>query len=501
MTSLKDLINSNEIPNILGNIINNVISSIESLAEKFSSFENIFDFNNKKKVSKTDRYLIIYAQNTIRILDFNKIELLKLKLDSGLEVYSSYFSIKDKFDELKGTVIYVELFSQINRKIVSFSLLDKNYKIYTFPRLESLKTQFEDFLHQSKFQVKLDDGLLEKASKLLSIQSKADVTLVNKQENLIVGVRIINLNEGKYSFTIKWNLYTKNIINYCFPHIQKSSSQFHASNGNIYHKYLNSNLLLLITQNTEDSILVEFLSENGKNLNKILIEKVDLAGKIIPVFIENKAYISYIKRDKSSFRQELISIELMRKRVDELFSNFINSYFKNSLMQTKTEEPKFLLQSFVISNTIKNLFFSTSNLNVANKYLIVIYENNLTFFMDLRTVSARRPLTKEMKDEGVYVDVELPPYNAVILPDHKMLLSHSYLEEDVRDIKVFNTEYESTFVLCSFGTPVNCFQTSPDKTFDSLPDNFNFQLIIIFFFGIFVRFLILVNCVLSEKPC
>ena len=99
-----------------------------------------------------------------------------------------------------------------------------------------------------------------------SKQSSYKYLYVDKKENQIFG-----LNVSK-QINISWNLNLKNkqIISVTLPSINSNASIYQASQSKIYHKYINPNIFLLITQNTQDSVLIELVdSFTGKILKKL----------------------------------------------------------------------------------------------------------------------------------------------------------------------------------------------------------------------------------------
>jgi len=142
------------------------------------------------------------------------------------------------------------------------------------------------------------------------------------------------------------------------------------------------------------------------------------------------------------------------------------------------------------------MIISKTKKAITNKVLLIVYENQLISILDIRNVSARRTNNNPMNIEKseiinnqVYEDVELPPYNGFINIDYKMLVSRNYLNERVDFISVVETNLESTFLLCTGGIKISCYKTTPDKNFDSLPDNFNYIMIILFIILISVSFI------------
>lgn len=402
------------------------------------------------------------------------------------------------------------------KSILIISASDFNYTKINIPYYEKeFQSKVESVIinQQSIIHEELDKELLEylkmknnikEENKLSSVhnyllstqnfskQSSYKYLYVDKKENQIFG-----LNVSK-QINISWNLNLKNkqIISVTLPSINSNASIYQASQSKIYHKYINPNIFLLITQNTQDSVLIELVdSFTGKILKKLNLEKVVVNLPIIPLFTENTILIAYIKKEKSVFKQEILSIEILKREIDEQFIGLLSKIFEDKQdSKFKTSEPIFLHHTYVLSRKVKSLYSSESLISISNKNVIIVYENNLMSLLDMRTLSARRPIVVDpmmqsnllLTDNSVYVDNELPGYSPLILIDYKNIVSKDYLNETIDEIITTTTVFESTFIMCTFGSKTQCFNVSPDKTFDSLSENFNYSLIGVFVLVIFV---------------
>lgn len=320
------------------------------------------------------------------------------------------------------------------------------------------------------------------------------------------------VNLGDITFTTLWSLKIKNIIQKIGCTVNPKASVFQASNGKVFQKFVDPNLILLtaaVESASNDSIYAYIIdSYTGKQFYKILIEKVDLSQPIILLFRENLALITYTRKDKFSVRQETLSIEMMRKTIESDFLTTLKKILgKDETVQESNEtinthDVIFLTQTYVLTKKIKSMTCSRSLLNVSNRSILVTLENNQVFAVDQRLFSARRPIAKEPATPGapveidpllnsIYVDNELPPYNSIIIFDPKTLLNNSHVNEQVSNVLVSPTSHESTFLVCRVGLGIKCSKTYPDKTFDSLPPKFSYHLIFVFVIGIwFITFLL-----------
>ena len=126
--------------------------------------------------------------------------------------------------------------------------------------------------------------------------------------------------------------------------------------------------------------------------------------------------------------------------------------------------------------------------------LIFVLNSNKIVLSEIRNFSSRRPILESPNtipsDEDTlllfYKDAELPPYTPVILFDDKRVINNNYLNETIDNITIAPTTYESTFILCSIGNSISCYNVHPDKSFDSIPYGFLFNFILIFLAGTYI---------------
>jgi hypothetical protein len=285
------------------------------------------------------------------------------------------------------------------------------------------------------------------------------------------------------------------------------------SNGKIFYKFISSNMVLVLSTNDKRSLIVTILKvDNGKILHQSSISNIDPSQPIKSIFEENLVVISYVKKEKSVVRNELYVIEIMRREIEHSLLTLLERKVKHllpfELGFTDIDEVNesnddingsdliFLTQSYVLNRKVKGLFVSKTRINIANKFVIILFENNQVFFIDKRGISPRRPI---MKDAGSatpvfdptlnspYNDPDISGYSPIINLDHKFILDQYFINSQVDDIKTTTTENESIFMLCTEGSGIACYKVYPDKTFDTLTMNFNYSLIILFMFGITVR--------------
>lgn len=387
------------------------------------------------------------------------------------------------------------------KTIISISIENFEYEIY----------DTKDLLHElNLYSKKVSENVSNDVFQNLDIindielgdflMKKNSVTYIYYDEdepNVLSGYKLGNENfnkDNKLKIGMKWRINTLPIISITYNELNKNTISYIPSPDKVFYKNLNPNLILILSKSLgEDNVMnchVSLIdSETGKPVFKLVIDRIMISEKIIPIFVEDKIFISYVRKEKTAFRQELISIELLKKDIDDSIFDLFNDKFK-------TDSIVIMHQTYTFNKKIKEMIISKTKKAITNKVLLIVYENQLISILDIRNVSARRTNNNPMNIEKseiinnqVYEDVELPPYNGFINIDYKMLVSRNYLNERVDFISVVETNLESTFLLCTGGIKISCYKTTPDKNFDSLPDNFNYIMIILFIILISVSFI------------
>jgi len=294
--------------------------------------------------------------------------------------------------------------------------------------------------------------------------------------------------------------------------------------------------VILLISNIEktENISVTLISViNGKILYQTQIANVDLEQKINSIFNENFVIINYVKKNKNVLRNEVFTIEIMRREIEHsltslfqkifnlrtLFSAFnpldddqeenFNENLKKINSENEDKEEQlvhsddlvFLTKTFFLPRKVKKMFLNETKLNVANKYIIFLLESNQVFLVDKRVLSPRRPLAKvnpgapssppviDPLMNSPYADLESPAYFPNIVFDPKFIVDVDYFNSQIDNLSIHQTKFESTFILCTTGLSLNCYKVYPDKTFDYFVSLFPNVFILIALLVLFVNLL------------
>ncbi len=356
----------------------------------------------------------------------------------------------------------------------------------------------------------------------------------NEKTNSLFGSKIsTNNNNNNNSINLIWNYSLKKnkLINFKLAYVPTNIHITYNSSGKILYKYIDHNMILFISQiNNTNNLNITILNGfNGKILFQNQISQVDMTQKINTLFDENFLVISYIKKNKNILRNEILTIEIMKRDIEHsiftmldkifnvksLFSSLLSNEDNNfkDLITEKVPENNinnidndinkddlvFLTNTYFINRKVKDIFINKSKLNIANKYIIFLMENNSIYLVDKRQISPRRPFGKfDPKNPSApptidplmnspYADLETIAYNPSILFDPKFIIDTNFFESSFEGLTVQPTNYESTFILCTNGLNINCYKVYPDKTFDYFVGMFPNVYILFALFGLGVN--------------
>ena len=490
-----------DLSEILLRIKNNLVS-LSSLNEK--SNDEVSTITNQK----VQHYLIMFTIDSEELFLIDAItgEIKLIKKFKNRQLIKIYED-PSKSNNNGNKDIYL---------IFKEKSFDSNLHSYHL-NLDSKELREEkQILEQVRFEEELSEGsddLLknegEKNTIQLSYKNKIGANS-NFIQRFVNKFKIKTNNKGLYGIkfsknrklSISWSINMKP-FHIQYPNIHKNVITTYHSAGKVFYKYIDSNLLLTLTNLSNKTLIVSvILATNGKILHQSSISNVDFSQEILSVFEENMILISYMKKEKNVRRNEIHAIEIMKREIEHSLVQMLEKLFKLNLF-TENAYPEhdiidelqecdlvFLTHTYITSRKIKGLFATKTLLNVENKYFVFLFENNQVFLVDKRAVSPRRPLVIQDKSKpgtnildpmnSPYIDPELTPYNHLLIFDYKQILNVDFFTNQIENILISPTQFESTFILCAEGANISCFKVSPDKTFDALSVSFSYGQIALF---------------------
>lgn len=219
---------------------------------------------------------------------------------------------------------------------------------------------------------------------------------ITKDKNCVYAYE--NFNK---KLTLLWNncLNEAKDIQLVKPDIHERENSALASNGKIFYKNLDTNLLGLIALTNDGNLTVSIINVlNGNILYTTTIKYVVADSKVLSIFEENIFIISYTKSLKSFERPEILVIELMKSEIEYSLISFFEKQFSkksdNNDLFSQNDESIFMKKTFILPYRPIGIYASKSLFNVANKNFIFLFENNQIKLFEKRILSARRPTVR-----------------------------------------------------------------------------------------------------------
>ena len=502
-----ELFNQKDLSNIIRNFVHIIITDIieitnslkNSIIDIYNTIQdknfinNLKDFNNQSidiltKETVTQSLFLYTNNNELYVLNGINGEIkFNKKFDNNLVLYK----INKKYANEK----VIEKLSELQIELLFNVKENNNTIVYEYNLIKNTLSLNDEYKNDnysfnqaiSSFEMKLVQSHNKisyiNLSKQLNNENKKHLLNLNnkitieKYGNTIYGFKYSLNSKNEMIMNIIYNLKFEDIINYSFPEISKNPNPTYLVNGKIYYKLINQNIIVVLSKNQNKNLLITIIQgENGNILDEIIIMNIDLSS-ITFLFEDNWGIISYIKREKGFKRNEIFTFELMKQEIEYSLTNLFEKYFKSysSLSTIDLNDITILSKTFVLDHHVKGLYKSISQLSNANKFIIILFENNKILLIDRRSFSPRRPIMKDIKGKptfdpsinSIYVDQELPGYQAIVNINHKFILDSNIKIDEINDIVVSPTGNESTFIICSVGVDLKCYKVYPDKIYDS----------------------------------
>jgi hypothetical protein len=147
-------------------------------------------------------------------------------------------------------------------------------------------------------------------------------------------------------------------------------------------------------------------------------------------------------------------------------------------------EPQKEEQSFVFPVGVKSLSVSSTELGLTSKDLLVGTSSDQLYAMPRKFFDARRPLkqpTQEEMEEGIM------QYHPVLPLMPTQMLSYNLTIAGLRGVRAVPAGgLESTSLVLAYGVDMFFTRSAPSKTFDMLPEDFQYGLLIVTVIGLTV---------------
>ena len=255
-------------------------------------------------------------------------------------------------------------------------------------------------------------------------------------------------------------------------------------------KYLNPNLLALITTRTlsidpktnqVQSSISSIKNNPDPSINIYLIDTITghIIDKVIhknsqgPVhIIQNEHKIIYHYYNIESDEYEISCIELYQ---DDNINN-INKQDKFSSYTTMI--PRLLQQTYVTIGPIRTMSITKSNKGISTKQILLALENGSIIAIDMKFLDVRRPTYLEKLKELDKIDM-LIPYTREIPIQYNKVISYNRTIAHVNSINTYGAMLESTSIIFAHGIDLFYTLITPAGRFDLLGEDFNHYLLVL----------------------
>ena len=515
-STINNLKNNFDILKIITNMINIIISDLKTfiehskniLNETISFIKNRRQFmrnfkNEKMNNGSIYNYLFLFtSDNYLYVLNAYNGDILYTNKFSGNLIKISKNNINYNKNLIEPSV---EMIFEENKKIISYKyLLLKNKIEFQNSDFYELKKNIIS-LQQKLIQNEKDNNngyinLNKEISKNINDNEQLINYLINKysfyaKNNSLYAFKF-NLIQNEIIMSLIFNFNYEKLIAYKTPNININAPNTYLNEGKIFYKYINNNLVYIISMKKTNLVFTIIHGQNGKIIDEQVIRNVD--GKSVKyAFEDNWGIITYKKNLKTFTRNEIFSFELMKSKIETSLMSLLKKYFNNNNKGKNNkknifenfEDIEILTNTFVSSRAIKKISISSTLYSNSNKFVIFTLDNDMLYLVDKRELSPRRPYMIELKGKkvldpeknSIYVDNEFKPYNPVIEIDYNYVIFNE--NDKVKNIGIGVTENESTFLLCIIGNNVNCKKVYPDKMYDKLNrETFKAEVIVLFTF-------------------
>ncbi|XP_029689875.1 ER membrane protein complex subunit 1 isoform X1 [Takifugu rubripes] len=235
----------------------------------------------------------------------------------------------------------------------------------------------------------------------------------------------------------------------------------------VLYKYLNPNLLAVVTESTD-------LHQERSFVGMILIDGV--TGRIIHEAVQRKArgpvhivhsenWVVYEYWSTKSRRNEFSVIELYEGT--ELYNSTVFSSLD------RPYAPQVLQQSYIFPSSIATVEATLTEKGITSRHLLIGLQSGGILSLPKMFLDPRRPeiITEQSREEN------LIPYAPELLIRTEWFINYNQSVSRVRGIYTAPSGLESTCLVVAYGLDIYQTRVYPSKQFDVLKDDYDYMLI------------------------
>uniref|UniRef100_A0AAQ6IR12 ER membrane protein complex subunit 1 n=1 Tax=Anabas testudineus TaxID=64144 RepID=A0AAQ6IR12_ANATE len=243
----------------------------------------------------------------------------------------------------------------------------------------------------------------------------------------------------------------------------------------VLYKYLNPNLLAVVTESTD-------LHQERSFIGILLIDGV--TGRIIHEAVQRKAkgpvhvvhsenWVVYEYWSTKSRRNEFSVIELYEGM--ELYNSTVFSSLD------RPHAPQVLQQSYIFPSSISTMEATLTEKGITSRHLLIGLPSGGILSLPKMFLDPRRPeiVSEQSREEN------LIPYSPELLIRTEWFINYNQTVSRVRGIYTAPSGLESTCLVVAYGLDIYQTHVYPSKQFDVLKDDYDYMLISSVLFALF----------------
>ncbi|CAD8133843.1 unnamed protein product [Paramecium octaurelia] len=270
----------------------------------------------------------------------------------------------------------------------------------------------------------------------------------------------------------------------------------------VIYKLIDHSNFAILTSDGDKLKLFIINAKTGKIIYQSVQSEADFNQPINLVFDEHQVFVTYYNKAQMMF--EIWTVEIYHAKIEVSFIKMLENYYftKTPIITNYYKadfEAFFLQQVYGYPFGIKYLGMSRTQKSLTKKNLLIITTSGQLHSLDRNLVSTRR---REKADQPILEyslqSAELPPYQYQLPINFQNMLSY-HQTFDIEKFSIESTNLESSALLLVYGSDIFFTRIAPDKTYDMLLDNFNYNALIATTVLILVATKVLSKLVKSSK--
>ncbi|KAK6463785.1 hypothetical protein DFJ63DRAFT_313089 [Scheffersomyces coipomensis] len=304
-----------------------------------------------------------------------------------------------------------------------------------------------------------------------------DIYLFKSNEDKIEGHKLI---KGSTKSIATWNFIPQQdetIITAIAKDVESStvSVGIPLANKSILYKYLNPNVIAVVTKSHDQVLKIYLIDGITGNLLSVFEhtnnEIIDFTS--INIIIDDNwvIYTYFIKSPRLEQRINVIDLFDSNKSIKKSGNDLISSFTHNSTINSYSKK------SFAFPERIINLSSTKSEYGITLKSILVLTESGYLMEIPKYILNSRRIDNRPLVPDDYISDFKVSPYEPIINLNTLAILNHKHKlilnQNEKGTILIKPTHFESTSVLCYLNKfNYYCGLVQPSKSFDTLGHGF-----------------------------